>query len=1083
MDVVVRTPHGDADVDVLAAPADATLADLLQTVTGQAAPSTARVDERTVPTSRRLRELRLVIGTLIDTRPQPAPMIETPDDVRIGVVQVAGRGAGSVVPFTPGRYRLGTGRRLHTPEMETAPVETTAFELTVGDDGSVVVSNHNNVDGSLGPYSPTLGTEPLSKDLKWETGNLNVAGRVFSLERPPNEPERREPSSPAGDGSVPFHREPGAPRPDRPLIVGAVRDAALAGGSLWQWRQDGPGAFEVPFGIHPDGSMKMTVDLQRHRGAALVGSDRFTSAAARALLVEICTMHGPADLGLAIASSDERIASWSWARWLPHIRSAGPNSAPELFSDAASLSTLASSLGTTVPLIDATPARPLSAGPIVDTTPPASWRPPATGAAKPRLTLLVIDDIALWSQRDSPLRGLLTNPPPELRVLALCVGLHEAPGMCTSLIEEMSPIEHLGTLLPSGGAPAHEASRAGLFGSLARLHLRVGRSPEVVENIRPALVEPTLAADVARALAPLDDIEANRALAPPTRIAAPTLAELLSTAELPPDDRKLPVSVGVRAAASPTSPSARRTIDIELANPVPTVIAVTDAEQHDRTVAAILLGAAARRTPEQLALLVVGHERPFWHGKLPHMAGWVSHHDAGDPSRLIHRVAHVLTEQRDLDVIILIEQAFGSPDFADDSTSALVAGLSELAASLPNVHVVVTTRDPLLVPESIRADAHSFVSFGPDGDGIVTRFGRSVGCIGVTTGKLPGETVASPTSFDAPKLLIRPAPRGGRAMTPLERRLARSTLDDLSHSDEGISPMAALARQIAGRLPDAGAASRRPALLPPPLPNSVTVSSLLASHTGDGIPLGLVDRPERAENEAYWWQPGSGGSLLVLGSPRSGMTTVLDLLITGIAARTSADDLHVYAIDALPQRRRALNALPHAANVLSPDDSLASAKLISGLHEQLKDRIDARRHDDLPDLLLLLSDVARIYRSLPDESRETLMRKLGDIAATGAAVGINVVAVATRLADVHELVRLTGDRLVGAVSESSDRTKLGAPSITPADRHTGRCWSTTSDRRVQLAEPPDSLEHEIAFLAPPDPTTRSPQAMILNEPT
>ena len=92
-----------------------------------------------------------------------------------------------------------------------------------------------------------------------------------------------------------------------------------------------------------------------------------------------------------------------------------------------------------------------------------------------------------------------------------------------------------------------------------------------------------------------------------------------------------------------------------------------------------------------------------------------------------------------------------------------------------------------------------------------------------------------------------------------------------------------------------------PSLVPPPLPDEVDFERLLADFTGDGIPLGLGG-PTRARqsSEAYWWQPGSGGSILAVGSPRSGSTALLDLLLVGIAARMSANDLHVYAIEGLP---------------------------------------------------------------------------------------------------------------------------------------------------------------------------------------
>ncbi len=168
---------------------------------------------------------------------------------------------------------------------------------------------------------------------------------------------------------------------------------------------------------------------------------------------------------------------------------------------------------------------------------------------------------------------------------------------------------------------------------------------------------------------------------------------------------------------------------------------------------------------------------------------------------------------------------------------------------------------------------------------------------------------------------------------------------------------AAVARQITSRVGEQRRRSATPSLLPPPLPIEIDAATLLARHPGDGVPIGLVDRPELAENEAYWWQPGSDGSILAAGSPRSGMTSLIDLITTGVAARIAADDLHLYAIEALPQRRRAFEALPHTGAVVTPDDPTKVARLITGLHTMMTERLEAQRHDDRPDIVLLIGDV------------------------------------------------------------------------------------------------------------------------------
>ncbi|MEP4651968.1 MAG: hypothetical protein ABJ314_17405, partial [Ilumatobacter sp.] len=119
MDVVVRTPHGDADIDIVAAPADATIADLVRAVTGQAAPATTRVDGRAVSTTRLLNGVDLVIGSLIDTRPErTGDRAAATDGFAVELLQLSGRGAGTSLRLPTGRYRIGSARRLHADELD-----------------------------------------------------------------------------------------------------------------------------------------------------------------------------------------------------------------------------------------------------------------------------------------------------------------------------------------------------------------------------------------------------------------------------------------------------------------------------------------------------------------------------------------------------------------------------------------------------------------------------------------------------------------------------------------------------------------------------------------------------------------------------------------------------------------------------------------------------------------------------------------------------------------------------------------------------------------------------------------------------
>jgi DNA segregation ATPase FtsK/SpoIIIE, S-DNA-T family len=54
----------------------------------------------------------------------------------------------------------------------------------------------------------------------------------------------------------------------------------------------------------------------------IVGDRSAALALARSLVCQAAAHHGPADLGIAILTRDDRARDWDWAKWLPHVRDA-----------------------------------------------------------------------------------------------------------------------------------------------------------------------------------------------------------------------------------------------------------------------------------------------------------------------------------------------------------------------------------------------------------------------------------------------------------------------------------------------------------------------------------------------------------------------------------------------------------------------------------------------------------------------------------------------------------------------------------------------------------------------------------------
>jgi len=519
---------------------------------------------------------------------------------------------------------------------------------------------------------------------------------------------------------------------------------------------------------------------------------------------------------------------------------------------------------------------------------------------------------------------------------------------------------------------------------------------------------------------------------------------------------------------------------IELSPSAPTVVVCADDDHHDVTVAAIVLGAVSQRPVASLSVLLISDDEQPWHAEIPHIAARVPHADGVEPSRLIHRLLHVLTANPLLDLLVVIEHA--PPDA--DGHDPLIRGLHELGSSLDRIHLVVASSESESESQfeseagatrsasSLADIAGTTLRIGRDGRGSIVDSSRSRPFLAATPAHL-ADSDPRDLRVDTNELVVAPVPHG-RPLTSLERRLERLA----SEGDRAVrmapSTTAAVARHVVADHARYTTPDHAPvALLPVELPSNIDARDLIDRHPEGGVPLGLLDRPEFDENDIYRWQPGAHGSLLAVGSPRSGMIAVLDLLIAGIAARMSPDDLHVYAIEVLPQRRRAIRSLPHTGSVVSPDDTEAVVRLVAGLHALMKRRVADGRGNGA-DVLVMIGDIGRITRSLPPSAIDEATRQLGELAASGARVGIDMVAVATRGSDVGGLQALTGDRLIGMVADSTDRIHLGAPGPTGIDRVAGRCWSTSYDRRVQLATPSESIEHDVALVAPQPATHRPP---------
>lgn len=965
MDLVVRSPHGDADVSVDTDLTTTTLGDTVAAVTGQAVPAIVVVDGRVLPASTPLADEHVRVGSVLSTVAEQDGSV----DPVVNLLQHAGRGAGSVRPLGRGQYRIGPGRRLSATELDEAPVEQAAFELEVAADTVTVYP----IDGSR----LTVGGHAVVEPTPWSRGDLVTGGRVFGF-------ERALATVPTGrrradiDGMVPFSRTAGTT--DQRSLVDVVQAAIEHDPSLWRRRLDMDSPVSVPIGLVDEGGTtlrRVSLVVEPDRGAAIIGPEDFGEALTRAIVLGAVTTHGPADLAVVVATTPDRIGRWDWLKWAPHVRIGGERSI--LATDTAL----------------------------------RRWADELLSTPQSAVTLLIVDDDERWNRRASPLREVVSSPPPSVRLVALCDRVDRAPASCRTLVVQAGQFASI-TTVTQGGPPA---------------------PPTGIAEFLPSLVDPAVAAEAARSIACLVDIERDDTPAPEGSASTPVLADTLGAVTAG-DAHANPAWIGNTDVGDPVVVDWTETSSV----------AVRASDHHDLDALAVMIvaGLVAHRRPPDLPVLLIGDGEPSTLlgllAELAHIGGRCDNGGAFERRRVLARVEHLATKG---DVgIVLAGRDIGGwlPD---------VVALIERA---PSVRLVVAQWGDIdgapIPPQSGHIDIE------------VTRHtGVPLARMSLTTrGGGHEEAVFSPVIPAAPaptgEFTIRPLVIG-RPLTSLERRLARV-----------IGPNSAFDETTRGLIGSIGrgdwsASAGLPVLVPPPLPSTVLLDDLLAANEADAIPVGLADDTELAAFPVVWWQPGATGTWLFVGSPRAELDTALWTILRGLSERYSPDDVRLAVIDTSSRRLAMAVSLPHTDLVGQADRVDLAAAVIEHVAAELRVR-RAEPQVERPDLVLLVSELAQLRRRLADSAFSSALDSLRTL-ATGAPYGVNVVAFTSTIDGASELRDVAADVFVGLLTNADEVAALGLDELAMSASGPGRCWSRATGRLVQLAssvapsaEPPRS---------------------------
>jgi S-DNA-T family DNA segregation ATPase FtsK/SpoIIIE len=220
--------------------------------------------------------------------------------------------------------------------------------------------------------------------------------------------------------------------------------------------------------------------------------------------------------------------------------------------------------------------------------------------------------------------------------------------------------------------------------------------------------------------------------------------------------------------------------------------------------------------------------------------------------------------------------------------------------------------------------------------------------------------------------------------------------------------------------------------------------------------------------------------LLIYGTEGAGTAAVLASLAIGAAERYSADDLHLYVIDA--GVLAPLAALPHTGVVVGHDEVGRVTQLVELVGQEMDRRASASTRESLPPhLVVMIDDVGALRDCLDDHwatdrsNADDVWAEFVRIATDGPAYGVSTIATARRERDVPaDFAAQMPSRLVMQLADPSGYTSFGFRPIDLPRFVPGRALDPVDRVELQIAEAPTALADAIEALAAEPARVRPP---------
>ena len=760
-------------------------------------------------------------------------------------------------------------------------------------------------------------------------------------------------------------------------------------------------------------NIELLADL-RTGPLGIVGQESYRNGAARSLLLQLATHHGPADFQIAILTTAERLDQWEWAHWLPHTRTPSESSVI-LAGDAAG--SFAS--GIVEQLEDA--------GGGFSSSQPTALRPG---------WLIVVDDVTLLHRRSSAVRNLLERSSANLFGIVLTDTADQLPAATTSVAN----IESLD----------------------GEVELSFPQTPGKVDRGIVDLVAVDVASDLARQMARFEDPELPMPNGDVPRMAkaddvlgpglTPEAIEQRWTLSMRSDALNCPLGLGEQGLVS---------IDMVGDGPHALVGGTTGAGKSE-LLRTMILGLAANYDPDDLVFVLVDYKGGSAFdacADLPHVVGLVTDLDAHLSERALrsleaelHHRESVLRSVAAKDIadyrsegspkgalprlVVIIDEFATLRTELPDFMTALI-GIAQRGRSL-GVHLVLATQRPTgAVDANIKANTNLRIALrmqdGPDSMDVIddkraAELSRSApGRAYIRTGQgeltiVQSGFLSGPTGSGAAAVRAADVPIGSGLGPQFPSVVADGDTTELQFIVDTI-----------GKTPRRGPTPRRPWLLPLPkvvAPEDlagVMVDSDDGTATEPRVRLALGDEPDKQRRLIRSWRLTDGG-LVVLGVLGSGVSTALRSVIAALGKTSDERPVWVFPVDHSAGGLTGIDKYPHVSPVIAATDTARHARLFSVLSEALETRREmARAEVERLPLMVVVVDGAASFAETNDLAHGSPTSEVwGRIVRDGPSVGIVTILGATRRNEVPRSTwAAANERIFFEQSDPTDFSEIG----------------------------------------------------------